>query len=72
MLSLLAEGARDLVANRLQQIGQNRSLAGHEEALHRHTGHKRDVSLTRSLLARHGNADRVVAGTSLLVRHNVC
>ena len=61
-----------LVTNRLEQIGQSRSRSGHEEALHRHAGHKRDVSLTRSLLARHDNAHRVVAGTCPLVGHNIC
>ena len=60
--SPLAEGARDLVVQRLEQILQRRALVGLDEGLDRHAGNEADVLETRHLRGRQRDADGVIGG----------
>src|SRR3954470_20484689 len=57
--STLAEGAGDLVAQRLEQVLQRRALMGLDEGLDRHAGNESDVLETGHLRRRQRDADGV-------------
>ncbi len=63
--------ACDLVAQGFDQIRNHLAITGFDEDFHRHAGLKRDITKTRNLFSRHGNADRVGAGPRPLFRRDV-
>src|SRR5438094_6469663 len=69
--SPLAERAHQLVAQRLDQVGQHGAVAGLHEGFDLHAGYQLDIAETRDLFGRHRNTDRVIALPGALIGRNV-
>src|SRR5580698_4736377 len=69
--SLLPERAHQLIVQRLDQIGQQRALAGLHESLDRHARYQFDIAQARDLRLRHRNADRIVRLSGALIGSGV-
>src|SRR5262245_6370398 len=59
--SSLPERPHDLIANRLDEIGDHRPLAGLDEAFDRHAGNKRHAFEAGDLLIRNRDAHGEIA-----------
>jgi len=55
-----AEGALEVVGNGFDQVGNPRAVAGLDESLDRHAGHKLDLAATGHLFGAHGDANGVI------------
>src|SRR6202790_5293154 len=69
--SLLPESAHQLIAQRLDQIGQQRAVAGLHKGFHRHAGDHLDVAEAGDLFRRHRDADRVIGLPGALIGGDV-
>src|SRR5258707_1069087 len=69
--SPLPERAHQLIAQRLDQVGQHGAVAGLHKGFHRHPRYQFDVAETRDFRRRHRNADRVVGLSGALVGGDV-